>query len=168
MNTKIIAAIVGVAILGGGYWYFTQEKMETAGTVPETTSDEMETSDLASVFKKGGSYECTIAMNTAQASSQGTVYVSGTDVRGEFTSVASGQTVQSSMIQTGGYVYTWSSMIPQGFKFKSTVDANPFASGALSSMNMPDGGSYKCKRWSADASKFVPPASVKFMEAPMQ
>ena len=168
MNTTTLTWIVaGVLILGGGYWYVSHKGADTAGpSMQKQESADIETSDITSIFKKGGSYECTISMNTAQASSKGTVYISGTEVRGDFESAVGGQTVLSSMIQTGGYVYTWTNLYPQGFKFKSEVDANPFSTVGNAGMKMPEGGSYKCRPSTVDPAKFVPPTSVKFTVAP--
>jgi hypothetical protein len=162
--TKIIALVVVALIFGNGVYWYLNNQTSVSSTPQAEESDSVQTSDLAALFKKGGGYECTISMKTDQASSNGTVYVSGSDVRGDFTSLTGVQTVTSSMIQTGGYVYTWSNMIPQGFKFKSTVDANPIAT--LGAGQMPEGGSYTCKKWTVDASVFVPPKNVPFSEAP--
>jgi hypothetical protein len=167
--TSIVVALVVVAAA----YYFL---MSGASPVGEAT-DEQGAAAQSAVSRSGsgtfqdlasmsGSYECTISMTTDGATSQGQVYISDGEVRGDFSATVSGQSVSSSMLQTGGFVYTWSDMAPQGFKMAVTGDAGataPTQGGFDPSMDV----SYDCDPWVRDASKFAVPSDITFMEAPM-
>ena len=98
------------------------------------------------------------------------MYVAGENVRGDFVSTAPavGMTVQSHMIQYGGFVYTWSDMAPMGFKTPRVAMGAQKGTTAMSGQQGFDMGvamAYDCKDWTPDLTKFDLPAKVKFSEA---
>jgi hypothetical protein len=160
MNIKLIAGIIiAAAVAGGGYWYATRAADPAAPG--EASADD----SYATALRDGGAHECTVHITVNGSTSDGTVYISGTDVRGEFQSVAAGRTIRSSLIRVGGYVYVWSDAYPQGFQTEATTDTDPLAALAPTSGET-HGATYSCHAWTADASKFVLPKGVTFTKMP--
>ena len=172
MDTKaIIGLIVAIVVIGGGAWYFSSQKsVGTSGDALEQQADTMKESKgmgtFAELIGKVGTWKCTVRMNVAEAPSEGVAYIADGKVRADFTSkvqALGGKEVQSSMIQTDGYVYTWSNMMPQGMKMKVPLSNDPAVSEMVPD-NYTEQVDYDCGPWMMDASKFTPPAEVSFME----
>lgn len=191
-KTKILY-IVGVLVLVGVGGYFAlQAPKDSAlnndansenlagGTMPVGTEGEWNDTPMGNtppdgkkmafgqLVAQGGSYECTVNQYVGETVSQGTVYTSGTLVRGEFNSKANGLDINTSLIVRDGYTYTWTSMAPKmGFKAKvaanSEVNPNQETSGTIS-WNADQIGDYDCKDWTPDLTKFDLPAGVAFQE----
>jgi hypothetical protein len=169
----IIGAVVGlVVVVGGGYLAYTHQPSQTVSTETQATSTATTesgafTGTLFDLAKRGGTYTCTIDSKTDTAggktATSGTVHVSGMNVRGDFTSTVQGMgNIESHMIADGTNVYTWNSMLPQGFKMKMTAteDHSDAVSGQGSNANQ--SYTYDCQPGTADASLFVPPAAITF------
>lgn len=172
MDTKtIIGLVAAVVVIGGGAWYFSTTSVGKTGDSLEQQADTMKESSgmgsFADLVGKVGSWKCTVKTNVEQAPSEGVAYIADGMVRADFTSkiaAMGGKEVKSSMIQSDGYVYTWSDMIPQGMKMKipeNTATPTAPASGGFDYSAQVD---YDCGPWMKDATKFDPPASVTFME----
>lgn len=180
--SKLILIIVLIAVLVGGVYYFSksdepadntgsmeqEEQIETATPTPETAND----AGLAQAFA-GGSWKCDVVssaqVGAGQADSSGTVYISDGKIRADFSSNTEMGNVKSSMIADGGYIYTWSSMIPQGFKAKITEEGEAqevlFGIQAGAGIEPDSGYQYSCQQASVDASLFAVPADVDFIES---
>jgi hypothetical protein len=174
MNTKTIAIVVGVVVvLGAGYFFFTKSPVYTdkgsqaVNPLYEKSDSGKFTGTIAGLAARGGDYQCMFDSSTAESQSTGTVYSSGGRVRGEFKTMAEGVPVDSYMIQSGGYVYIWTSAYPTGFKTKvaASDSTNPAegTSGQYADANQ--SYDYDCQGWQADASLFELPAGVTFMDA---
>jgi hypothetical protein len=186
MNTKTIAIVIGViVVLGAGYYFYsnspTYSNNSTTGTNPlyqgtDTTKPATGTTHPSSVVSatgkftgtmaqlasRGGAYKCTFDASTAAAQSTGTTYVSDGKVRTDFKTVAGGVPVQSHMIQTGGYIYMWTTIAPTGVKIKvGPVDSTP--AGQNAQYNAANASyTYDCQGWTADVSEFQFPSGVTF------
>jgi hypothetical protein len=124
------------------------------------------TGSFASLMARGGSYECTMSIAVQNSESEGTIYISGDQISGHFTSRSNGASYTGRMIVTGGYSYSWSDVLPQGFKSKTTVTAQ--GGTQVGGFDVNTNTQYDCKPWVADANKFVVPTNITFMEAPGQ
>jgi hypothetical protein len=171
----IIPIVLGVVVLGGGaVWGLSYYKSAGGEMVDSSQSQaQAEASEGSGSFNdildKKGSYKCTFTSTDPQAASQGTVYINGQKISGQFeTNVAQlGQTIKSQMIRDDSFTYTWSSFMPQGMKFKNQAAAAGNPNGKLAdSLGFKEGVKvdYKCEPWSVDESKFVPPKEVQFAE----
>ena len=126
-------------------------------------------STISDLIARGGDQICTITTNTSDVESKGMVYISGKKVRGIFTSkvIRSNIVIDSSMIQRDGFVYTWSSMMSQGFKAPVSVVAKnqviPISD--TYSFEYDQGIEYRCNNWTVDASFFELPTWVNFSTA---
>ncbi|MES2215678.1 MAG: hypothetical protein V4481_00065 [Patescibacteria group bacterium] len=120
------------------------------------------TGTFRSLLARGKDVVCTLSTNVASGSSNGTVYISGTMMRGDFTTTSSGSVVESHMIKNGDTMYSWSGN--QGAKIN--VDTSGQASAqSQSSFNLDQSVvGYECKDWNKDSSKFTVPSSVTFVD----
>jgi hypothetical protein len=184
MTKTTLWAIIGVVVIGGGVYFATKNKGAEIGDVKNEgdsaqvatdasssdaryKSEFKENTSLLSILNAGGSYQCTFAIDVANSKSTGTVYIANKKMAGDFESVVPqvNMTIKSHMVSDGDYMYTWSDMMPQGVKIKIDPNATnvktPEASGA-SSFDYNQNLDYDCKAWSADTSKFIPPANITF------
>lgn len=172
MSTKaIVGLIAAIVVVGGAIWYFSSGSGNQApieGSVEGAMENEG-SGMLASLIARAGSWKCEVTSEIEAAPSQGTVYVSGGKMRGDFSSqpeALGGASVVSHMINTGEFIYTWSDAYPQGMKMAvppegSNVSSDPAASGGVDYQSQVH---YSCSPWAADESMFAPPAGVSFME----
>lgn len=182
MSSKLIVGVVLVVVLvGAGYVVYTQKANnlgDAAGGTSLAGSDDAGRNDtpdtpMGGIFRgslfdlaaRGGNYICTFTAATAEGESSGTVYVSGDTVRGEFMTSAAGTTMESHMLNMGGYVYTWSPAMPTGMKMRATQGTGDASTGTQGSYSdMQQEYDYDCNAWSLDTSKFALPEGVQFME----
>jgi hypothetical protein len=173
MNANaIIGFIVAIVVIGGGAWYFTsQHSVGKSGDALEQQADTMEESKgmgtFADLMKRAGSWKCTVKTNIEEAPSEGVAYIADGKIRADFTSkvkALGGKEVKNAMIQTEGFMYTWSDMMPQGIKMaipESSVEAEQTSVAGMAYSADVD---YDCALWMMDASMFVPPSDITFME----
>jgi hypothetical protein len=173
----IILAVIGVAVIIGGYFIIksntspsvgdevvvTQTELETAA--PEATGKKMAFSQFV---KQGGSYQCTVHQYIGDMDTMGTTYIHNGMIRGEHTTEIQGMTIDTTLIVRDGYSYTWTSLAPNmGFKAKVTdmtnTDTSVQTSGTYS-FNADQIGDYNCESWKEDVSVFEIPSGVTFQE----
>ncbi len=181
MQTKTIGLVVGIVVLIIVGYMFTgskykmdsevknsDEAMENIkGEVSKTQTDQAMGKKMAfSEYIRGnGSYKCEVSQNMSGVNTEGTVYVSGGMMRGEYNSVIEGRTMQMTMVVKDGYTYSWNSMMPgTGFKAKvMEADTNTGTNVPSNySFDTSQVGEYNCQNWVTDASKFTIPTNIKF------
>ena len=179
VQKEIIIGAVALMVFGGAVLF-----MANSSGVPAVTESDAQTAavedatqeaatpkpeglfsgSFADLLKSADSLECSFVDEADGAKTEGTVYVSGGKVRGNFTSTVEGATVHSSMIQDSESVYVWSEAMPQGIKMKASVatanDAAPPQPGLMDMKKVMD---YNCKPWKTDAAWFVAPPNIEFM-----
>lgn len=169
MNTNaLLGAIAGIVIIGGGAWYLSQSPAPSADNAQQQGAANTGSATFADIVAQGGSRSCSVVLDNPAAPATGVVYVSGTDIRADFTAkpiMGGGMEISAHMIQTGGYVYSWTDMIAQGVKVAAASGAGAAASQGF---DMNAQVSYDCSPWTPDASKFAVPESVTFMEVNAQ
>ena len=136
-------------------------------TLTSTTTKKMaqNTITFTEFMKKGGSYKCTVTQTVASMTSNGTVYIHDSLIKGNFSTRIQGQTIDASMIARDGYVYSWTTLSAgKGFKVKMTDTSRGALPTSTStySWNGEQIGEYDCQPWVADDSLFELPASVTF------
>lgn len=172
MNTNTaVGVVVGVVVvLGGGYYLMNQPGAgaDSARTGPQAEVTEQAEAgrvrgSFASLAGRTGSWKCTVDTSALEAVSSGVVYVADGKVRGDFTTTVQGYgNVESHMLADGTSVYTWSSMMPQGFKTPMTAQGSGGAAPSGQGMDANMEYSYDCQPWSADTALFVVPANITF------
>ena len=169
MSKKLIGLVILVAVVVGAYFVFGGNKgaeNEELGNENEeqTSGKKMAFSEF---LKQGGAYKCEVKQSMSDLENSGTMYVSGGNLRGEFSTVAEGKTFLSSFLSRDGYTYTWSSMTPgMGFKIKAeaeTSDEGADINGTYA-WSADQIGDYNCENWVVDATKFELPKNVTFQE----
>ncbi len=176
MNTNaIIALVAGLVIIGGGAYYVMKSDSvavpagNSANETMNVQNDGAFSGSIVALSEHGGEWKCTVDTTSqtggGQAVSSGIVYVSDNKVRADFdVSVAGRGAMKAYMIADGEYVYSWSSMVPQGVKVaQAQAESSQGAATSGQGMDANTSYSYDCQPSSADASLFVPPSNVTFM-----
>ncbi len=160
MNKTLMWVLIAGLILAGGYYVFKGGKSDLNTVQQENTDKKMAFSEFV---KQGGSYKCEVKQSESDFGTGGTVYISGGNVRGDFSTIAEGRTVQTSFLLKDGYSYNWSSISPNnGVKMLVPVDSETSVSSEVYSWNANQIGDYDCEPWTADASIFVVPTNINF------
>ncbi len=171
-----IIALLAVLAIGGGVFYITSNKNnkseEEVSPVSSGSKKEIMIVDgkyegsISELSNSGDSYKCTVSSTANGVSSNGTVYVSGKKIRADFESeVPMVGKVSTFMIADGEYVYTWSSMLSQGFKMLQTQNEGSVSTdSAVQSFDINHKQSYQCEKTEVDNSRFDLPADVTFKE----
>jgi hypothetical protein len=135
-----------------------QTAVPTATTAPAAaTATE---GSLKSLLTSGVPQTCSFE-NKKQANTNGTIYVSGGKMRGDFTSANQGQNITGHIIVDSGNNYIWTDLSKQGMKIALTAEQTGGSSGTQG-MDINQTVSYACKPWAPDASKFALPSDITF------
>lgn len=171
MQKKLIILVILVAVVVGAYFVFGGSK-EVKNEELGNTNDEQPSGKkmaFSQFLKQGGAYKCEVKQYMSDFENSGTMYISGQNMRGEFSTVAEGKTMTSSFVSRDGYSYTWSSMTPgMGFKIKAeaeTANEDTDINGTYA-WSADQIGDYNCENWVVDATKFELPKNVTFQEIP--
>lgn len=177
-------SILAVIIIGIGVFAFMdkqnrgpRETLENPNTeevaevdsVTETTVPEKKMS-FGQFVQQGGSYKCTVDQyinGDYSNATEGEVYIDGGMIRGDYVVEAQGMSLDTSVIVRDGFVYSWTSLAPNGVKVPVDMNASSQADTAMSgayAWNADQIGDYDCVDWNADASLFVVPADITFQE----
>jgi hypothetical protein len=164
-NKKIIAILVAIILLVLGIWFFKQKQggnIETSQeavqqAAPETPS---KTTSLRSLLGAGTTQSCTYSTDNAQ----GTVYVSGQNVRGDFETKIENTSTKSHMLVKDNTSYIWTDGQTTGFKmaFQPSATSSDTTTTTQGAANFDTSYNYNCKAWSGDSSMFELPAGVTF------
>lgn len=180
MSSKaIIGIVVAVIVIGAGVWYFSSMQLSAPATGSENTATTTaaaatSTTQPSSTGTSGsgtigdllamGSVQCQVTVDEANGQqSSGTVQVAGGKMHGDFSMTENGKTMHAYMINDGTYIYSWSDAAPEGVKMAASASTNTGSKQPSRGVNNSTKASYSCAPWTADASAFVPPTTVKFM-----
>lgn len=179
MNKLLIGLIVALIAAGGVYYFMSSSPADTENEQSATTSegtnateaqqiDGTFTGSFQELVGRNGSFTCTFTHESDRAVSSGTIYVADDRVRGDFTTETQDMNAESHMIQKGGYMYTWSSMSPQGFKMavpegSDTADIEGEANTSGQYVSMDEEYEYQCESWTVDEAQFSLP-DVPFVD----
>ena len=170
MNKKLLIALLAVLVLGGGgYYFYSKNKTGGAGTGKEVSSG---VTSLKELIAANVPQKCTFSTTDEESGkTEGTTYVAGGKVRGDFTNTISGKTTTSHMISDSKTSYIWEEGQKKGVKM--TVDepetdgadtATSTDSSAGTQADLNEKADYKCSAWLPDSSLFNPPSDVKFAD----
>jgi len=161
MALKILIAVLALGAVGGGAWYVsTTSKTDESLQESASVTSETEAGTFANLFARAGSWKCDAKATHEEGASEGTVYLDGGKIRGDFVASMNGQTVATNFISMDGFMYTWSDMLPQGMKVK--MDAAGGTSGGQG-IDPTTPVEYTCEVWIPDQSKFTLP-EMEFFE----
>ena len=169
MNIKVVAVIVAaIILLGGGALLFSKNANKpTAQPAPSTSATQAPSAgqSLSDILALGKTQQCTFSYDsTSGGKTEGTIYLSGDKMRGDFKVTSSGKVSDFSLIRVGDTNYIWGTGLPGGIKM--TISAKDLAGNTQVQqyVNADQKADYKCGAWITDASKFTPPANVKFTD----
>lgn len=162
MLIKVIVGILIAAGIGGGAWFVaTHPAAPAASNDKATATEEASSGTFADLMARVGSWKCDARADYEGGASEGTVYMDGGKVRGDFVASISGRSINTSFVSEGGYIYTWSDVLPQGMKVK--VDAAAGTAGGQG-IDPSTPVKYSCEVWIAEQDKFTLPSDIEFFE----
>jgi hypothetical protein len=177
---KTILLLVIVAALAGGIYSWYSGKLTgsatTATTTPEQLVDEEEpkvpltgTGTLADLQSLGTNLECRIWRDDPRSTMtlEGSTFLSGSKIRGNYVSQSDGMAVTSSMIMTSDHLYVWSVIDGEtyGVEKSLVVDSGAPMLDAREPVPMNATIRYDCTPWaSVDAGIFTPPSDILFRD----
>jgi len=173
MKSKNIAIAVIVVVLilllgAGGYLMLNKNTSRlpktTATTTPKKTENQTTTKSLIDLVRMGQNLRCSFKTEVTNGSTEGTVYVSGQNIRADFNITTSGKTMQTSMIKSGDTSYIWGDSLPSGIKMTLSLDQISQNEQTSRYFNANQKTNYTCAPWNVDSSLFTVPTNVKFTD----
>lgn len=175
MSKKIIIAIVVIILflLGGAAFVMSMKKKSPVApattSITQTTTNKVEDStatgpkSLKDLLAAGVPQKCTFKDLSNSVDMQGTSYISGGKVRGDFSTTVEGKTTSGHSIFDGKTSYVWMDGTSTGFK----MEIDPSLTTAPESNNqqgldLNKSIDYSCSPWLTDQSLFNPPEDVTF------
>lgn len=175
-NKNIIIAVVVVIVLAlvGGGIYLNSTKGKSADLINnvregvQNAGESMTKGSIKGLLGTGKNVMCVIDSGAGGAS---TVYVSGNNMRGDFTTVAGSTTTKSHMVQDGDYAYIWTDGATEGSKMNIKAMQESAGNASSSGQSAQDVTAdidrevdMKCSAWNVDNSKFEVPTNVTFTD----
>lgn len=164
---KYIGIICAVAVIGFAGFHFlgnaSPDDIKAQALHDEGQGDVVKVDSFKDLIGTG-SYRCTVASRIENASSEGVIYISGNQFRGDFKSTIPqiGMTVDTHTIWDGEWIYAWSSLVSQGTKVRSNQ------SGVTKDIDtvLPQDNNitYECVKAPIDPSLLVLPQDITFEE----
>lgn len=177
MNKNVmIGLVVLVLVLGGlGFWYYSSQPGQPAGSTNQTgtandaASGGMMRSSMMELIASGKSLSCSFDRADASGSQRGTVYVSGRQMRGDFTigqSGPGGGSFIGHIIRDDEWAYSWSEPLGAmtGIKMRVTDIQAEEQTDGQEQVGFDDPIDFNCQPWRVDAAMFTPPADITFRE----
>lgn len=159
--SKYLLILIGLAVVGGGVYMFTKDNVSAPITEEVEITNLENNGTVGELMRMTGDLQCQIAISGESFSSEGEVFISNDNFRGDFRSVVDGQNLESSVIKTDGFIYSWANVITQGYKF-AVVEAGQEET---SNFDTTTPINYECAPWAeVDASKFVVPSDIEFID----
>lgn len=99
---------------------------------------------------------------------KGTTYISNGKVRGDFTTMVDGKSMEGHMIMSDNTNYFWTDASSTGFKMAigETAESSMMGKGdvASESIDIDKKGNYSCSSWVATESTFALPSGIEFTD----
>lgn len=165
----ILSIIVILVVVGIGYAAFRNggDTTDTASTTPDQVDNTAGFSgNLFELAARGGSWKCTWASDTEGLAMTGTVYVDRGKFKSDAEVASGGMNIVAHTISDGEFVYSWTSLMSTGFKFRVTEGPNavPPQGTTAQAQQFAEMYNYDCDPWNADSGTFALPTGVTFTE----
>ena len=174
VNKKIIAIAGVIILLLIGIFAYLMSTKNKAGISPASqTATTNETAvggmkSLRDLMTAGVAQKCTFKSTVEGVISEGTTYVAGGKMRGDFITEVEGKTTTGHSIYDGKMSYVWMDGNSNGFKmaFDTSVntDADVTDTTVQQGLDINQELDYNCSVWITDQSLLTPPANITFME----
>ncbi|MCR4263996.1 MAG: hypothetical protein NUV98_04750 [Candidatus Roizmanbacteria bacterium] len=175
MNKGLLIALIagGVLVLGvAAFFFMNRESVSDTmpGSNPPSNSKTSanQPQSLRALMQLGSNQTCTFSDTESQ--SEGTVYIAGGNVRGDFSSELTDSEMVSHMIVTDETMYMWVDGQTSGFKMSLTELEEAQDDTALNEQNSPKSVDidkqidYECSSWRVENSVFTPPSTIEFTD----
>jgi hypothetical protein len=179
MIPKIAIVCAFVALVVGGYMYYTryielgrQDDQNSIDTITEgafapKTEDSMKGSGtFKSLLGLGKNVMCDVSYMQRELNTQvnGKVYASDEKMRLNFMMQTNGQQTETNMINDGIEMYLWGKTEGGDMAMKFTIDKTETDSKNNDQFDMNTDVDYSCQNWNVDASLFIPPDNLTFID----
>ncbi|HNX10801.1 MAG TPA: hypothetical protein PKI61_01540 [bacterium] len=144
----------------------SKEKKSQENTSPNVS--ETFVGSLNDLLNRGEAVKCQYSKEDANGQYQGVFYIDGRNqkVRSEIemtTKEGPMSKVMAYGIMDKEYSYSWTNMMPQGYKMKLT-EAKEGVSSSSQKLDWEEKMNFACERWSLDSTKFDLPQDVTFQD----
>lgn len=169
MGKKIGIAVAAIIIVAAFILVFMRGKkgadegqMKKTEQTKEMVKSESQQQSLKGLLSANVTKSCTYSDINGTTSSNGTVYVGGGKMRGDFTANVNGKQTGSHMITDGTTSYMWLDDQSVGYKmaFVQPEGSKPSEQGVDANKNY----TMSCNNWNVDSSKFTVPTEIKFQD----
>ncbi|HUY62797.1 MAG TPA: hypothetical protein VMV50_03380 [Candidatus Paceibacterota bacterium] len=92
----------------------------------------------------------------------GAVYIANGELRADFTTTVSGQTLKSSMINDGTYLYVWMEAGTYGTKVLAASSVSGSVMASHGGVDPTTNVNFACNSWTPETSVFMPPSNITF------
>ena len=158
MKWIILLVLIGAGI--GGYLLFSNGEETTPTNTNSTTGQETDRQSIENLIAAGGNVMCSYSDEGENNSSTGTVYISGENMRGDFSLNTEEGTITSHMIRDGNMQYVWQDGLDEGYSADLTAITDEENSEAVDTDKDFD---FNCQSWSVDESLFNLP-DINFVD----
>lgn len=162
MNKKFLPllAVGALLLLGiGGFAVLNMNKASLPNAVKEEVSSGKDS--LKGLLSSKTPQKCTFKDETGN---EGTVYVSGGKMKGDFTSTIDGKTTMTHVIVDGSTMYGWTDGQTTGYKFAFDPEDVEEAKEQAESIDLNKEVDYNCSPWIVAGNTFTPPSNVNFQD----
>lgn len=94
----------------------------------------------------------------------GKVYTNGEKMRANFIMEVEGNGTETNVINDGKEMYIWGKQAQGDMAMKFTIDETIDSSKEQAQFDMNTDVDYSCQNWNVDASLFIPPSNLNFMD----
>ena len=160
MNKNIIIAVIVILAAIAAYFIWGSGGGMDLSTVQNPST-------LRELLTGGENLTCTFSYSQEGADMDGTVYVSGGKMRGDYSMMQGGESFDSHMISDSELAYMWGSNSQTGtygFKVPITDMEAEKGDSQYQAVDWDQTMDIQCSRWMPDASKFNPPTDVNFQD----
>ena len=178
MSTNwIIGIVIGaIVVLGGGYYVMSSGSLSMSDKTPTGSSTAREdqyakatgvafAGSWNDLVARGGNYKCDINHMGTNDTTTGTVYISGTSLRGDFSSDTKAGVIASHMLKISDTMYVWGDAMKQGVMMKATAMQGSSASATQGAgVSQDQSYDWSCSATGAEASMFVKPSNIDFLD----
>lgn len=168
-STKIIGIVIGLVVVGGLVYMGMRNSGDNVRGPLGDGQGESVSGSIGDLLSRGGDWKCTWSFEQDGVRADGAIRMSGNKFRTDMESTQNDLSLFAYSVSDGEFIYAWTDLAPFGTKMNISVlengqvaaEANPQA------QMFGDEYAFDCDPWTVDASAFVPPSGITFMEAPV-
>ncbi|MDA8596895.1 hypothetical protein N9L26_01015 [Candidatus Pacebacteria bacterium] len=177
---NIVLAVIALALLGAGVWYFVAAEPEAEEvTTTEVSSEVADDSELekvsgvgslAALMEAGDSITCSYSFSDESMTGTGIGYFADGSMRLDAEMTYEGDEFNSHMIHDGTTLYMWGDTDEAPYALKmpapetDTLLVDEEGSIEQSQIDLDQEVTYDCEAWNIEGSVFVPPSDIAFVD----